>query len=112
MTRLKSRFLVDLLIRRAEAAGGFATVLAKGDDTSGIILVQCRDRGEPGPLLERRFSVGGRHIWESVGPDSAKDGESAENYRERRRKADPDLWIVELDIADAPQLVAEWGALT
>ena len=29
MTRLKSRFLVDLLLRRTEAAGGFATVLAQ-----------------------------------------------------------------------------------
>jgi len=112
VTRLKSRFLVDLLMRRTEAAGGFAAVLGKGDDTSGVILVQCSDRGEPGPLLERRFSLDGTYVWESVGPDDPKDGESRENYRERRRKADPDLWIVELDIADAPRLVAEWAALT
>jgi hypothetical protein len=112
VTRLKSRFLVDLLIRRAEAAGGFATVLAKGDDTSGIILVQCSNRGDPGPLLERRFAMTGGYIWESVGPEDPKDGESAENYRQRRREADPDLWIVELDIADAPRLVAEWAPLT
>ncbi|HEY0595575.1 DUF1491 family protein [Sphingopyxis sp.] len=112
MTRLKSRFLVDLLIRRAETAGGFVTVLVKGDDTSGIILVQCSHRGEPGPLLERRFSPAGHYIWEDVGPADAKDGESRANYQERRRKADPDLWIVELDIADAPRLVAEWSALT
>ena len=112
MTRLKSRFLVDLLLRRTEAAGGFATVLAKGDDTSGIILVQCSERGEPGPLLERRFSVDGHYIWEAVGPTDAKDGESRANYQDRRRKADPDLWFIELDIADAPRLVAEWGALT
>lgn len=110
--RLKSRFLVDLLLRRAEAAGGFATVLAKGDDTSGIILVQCSDRGEPGPLLERRFSVDGNYIWEDVAPTDAKDGETRANYQDRRRKADPDLWIVELDIADAPRFVAEWAALT
>ena len=109
--RLKSRFLVDLLIRRAETAGGFATVLAKGDDTSGIILVQCADRGAPGPLLERRFAANGAYVWEAVGP-TGDDGESRENYRERRRTADPDLWIVELDIADAPRLVAEWAALT
>jgi hypothetical protein len=86
VTRLKSRFLVDLLIRRAEAAGGFATVLAKGDDTAGIILVQCCDRGEPGPLLERRFSADGHYIWEAVGPTDAKDGESRANYQDRRRK--------------------------
>lgn len=112
MARLKSRFLVDLLIRRAAAAGGFAAVLAKGDDTSGVILVQCSDRGEPGPLLERRFALDGGYVWEAVGPSDPKDSESCANYRERRRNADPDLWIVELDIADAAQLVAEWAALT
>ncbi len=110
--RLKSRFLIDLLIRRAEAAGGFATVLAKGDDDSGVILVQCSERGAPGPLLERRFAPSGHYIWEAVGPGDPKDGESRANYQERRQKADPDLWIVELDIADAPRLVAEWAALT
>lgn len=112
MTRLKSRFLVDLLLRRTEAAGGFATVLAKGDENSGIILIQCSERGEPGPLLERRFFPAGHYIWEAVGPDDAKDSESRANYQERRRKADPDLWLIELDIADAPQLVADWAALT
>lgn len=110
--RLKSRFLVDLLLRQTEAAGGFATVLAKGDDISGIILVQCTDRGEPGPLLERRFSAAGSYIWESVGPTDPKDGESRASYLDRRRKADPDMWLIELDVADAPRLVAEWGALT
>ncbi|WP_447758295.1 DUF1491 family protein [Sphingopyxis fribergensis] len=112
MTRLKSRFLVDLLLRRTEAAGGFAAIIAKGDETSGIILVQCSDRGEPGPLLERRFSSGGNYIWEDVGPADPKDSESRANYQDRRRKADPDMWLIELDIADAPQLVAEWAALT
>ena len=112
MTRLKSRFLVDLLIRRTEAAGGFAAIVAKGDETSGSILVQCSQRGTPGPLLERRFGPDGHYIWEAVGPDELQDGESRANYQERRRRADPDLWIVELDIADAPQLVAEWSALT
>lgn len=112
MARLKSRFLVDLLLRRAEAAGGFATVLAKGDDSSGIILIQCSDRGEPGPLLERRFAASGGYIWEAVGPDDPYDREMRANYQDRRRQADPDMWLIELDIADAPQLVAEWAALT
>lgn len=112
MIRLKSRFLVDLLIRRTESAGGFATILAKGDENSGVILIQCSDRGRAGPLLERRFSVQGQHIWEAVGPDSSIDDETRDNYHDRRRRADPDLWLIELDIADAPQLVAEWAALT
>lgn len=112
MARLKSRFLVDVLLRRTESAGGFATILAKGDDDSGIILIQCSERGRPGPLLERCFSVGGHYSWQAVGPNDPDDGVSRANYQERRRRADPDLWIIELDIADAPRLVAEWAALT
>lgn len=111
MTRFTSRFLVDLLLRETAAAGGFATVLAAGDAHAGTILVQCCDRGVPGPLLERRFSATGAYVWEAVG-SVGEDDESRANYQKRRRKADPDLWIIELDIADAPRLVAEWGALT
>lgn len=112
MARLTSRFLVDLILRQTQAAGGFAAVLSKGDEHSGTILIQCSDRGRPGPLLERRFSADGLYIWEAVGPDDADDDDSRTNYQDRRRAADPDLWIVELDIADAPRLVAEWAALT
>ena len=112
MTRLTSRFLVDLLLRRTESAGGFATILAKGDEHSGVILIQCADRGRPGPLLERRFSPQGDYVWEAVGPTSLDDDEARRNYQDRRRKADPDMWMIELDVADAPQLVAEWAALT
>ncbi|MDZ3832037.1 MAG: DUF1491 family protein [Sphingopyxis sp.] len=112
MTRLTSRFLIDLLLRETQAAGGFAAILAAGDDRAGTILVQCSDRGQVGPLLERRFSFDGGQLWEAVGPGPDADDESRANYHDRRRRADPDLWIVELDIADAPRLVAEWGAIT
>ncbi|PZQ24098.1 MAG: DUF1491 domain-containing protein [Sphingopyxis macrogoltabida] len=112
MARLKSRFLVDLIMRRAEAAGGFAVVLAVGDADAGVLLIQCIDRGRPGPLLERRLSMDGNPRWDSVGPAESADDEERRAYYDRRRNADPDLWIVELDIADAPRLVAEWGALT
>ncbi|ALC14447.1 DUF1491 family protein [Sphingopyxis sp. 113P3] len=111
MSRLTSRFLVDLLLRRAEAAGGFAAVLAAGDERAGNILVQCRDRSAAGPLLERRFTPGGDYIWDAVGPEDPANSQAQSAYVERRRRADPDLWVIELDIADAPRLVAEWGAL-
>lgn len=112
MARLTSRFLVDLLLRRTQAAGGFAAVLATGDERAGSLLVQCSARGVPGPLLERRFSLDGTYVWEAVGPGADEDEDARAAYRARRRKADPDLWIVELDIADTQRLVAEWSALT
>src|SRR3546814_21075505 len=97
------RFLVDLLIRRGTAAGGFAAVLASGDSDAGAILVQCSDRGMPGPLLERRFALAGGYIWEAVGPDESADAPARAAYVDRRRSADPDLWNDELAIANAPR---------
>lgn len=112
MTRFTSRFLVDLLIRRTQAGGGFATIIAPGHEGSGVILVHCRDRGIAGPLLERRFSLAGQYEWEAVGPADSEREEELAAYIERRRAVDPDLWVIELDIADAPRLVAQWSALT
>ena len=40
------------------------------------------------------------------------DEKRAADWCDKQVKFDPDLWIVELDIADAPRLVAEWAALT
>jgi hypothetical protein len=64
------------------------------------LLIECRDRGADGPLLERQFDGS----WQAVGPsdDSAERAE----YLARRRRIDPDLWLIELDIAQAPQFVA------
>jgi hypothetical protein len=112
MARLTSRFLVDLLVRTTQSAGGFATILAMGDEQSGTILIQCRDRNGPGSVLERRFSLDGTPSWEEIRPTAANGGAVADDYFARRRKSDPDLWIVELDIADAPRLVADWAQLT
>src|SRR3546814_13547509 len=49
MTRLQTRFLVALLIRRAAAASGFAAIRAAGDADAGAVLVQCSHRGGSGP---------------------------------------------------------------
>ena len=103
MTRLPARLLVDLVMRSAMAAGGFAAVLARGDDHGGAVLIQCRDRDRPGPLVERQFDG----IWQAVGPDPDADQASRDAYLERRRRADPDLWLIELDIPQAPQFIAE-----
>ena len=44
-TRLPAHLEVAGLIRAVEAAGGFATVIAKGERDAGTLLVVCSERG-------------------------------------------------------------------
>ncbi len=103
-SRLAAGMLVSALIRRAEELGGNGAVLAKGDATAGAILIQLAERGMPGPLLERRLDPEGHYRWSPTGPDDATE---RGDYIARRRRSDPDLWIVELDVANAMALVED-----
>lgn len=98
---------VDALIRRVQTAGGFAVVLARGDEMAGAILLVCRDRGDAGQLLERTVDLDGSYRWTPCGPQDVESGASREGYIQRRRDSDPDLWLIELDIADAERFAAE-----
>ena len=101
MARIASGVAVSALLRRGNAAGGFGTVLQRGDDTAGAIAIITRDRGET-RALERVMAMAGGYEWRE-----AATGDAIESWSERARQRDPDLWIIELDIPDAARFVAE-----
>lgn len=103
--RLATGALVNALVRRAHQAGGFATVLAKGDATAGAILVVAQDRGQHARLWERGIGPSGNVELIAVGPEG--DPQELTDYWAKRRRNDPDLWVVELDIPQAERFAAE-----
>lgn len=105
---LATGLMVSLMLRRTQDAGGFATVVAKGGAEGGGILVQCADRGETTALLERQLGANFVYEWRKTGPDAPGKWP---DYVALRRKSDPDLWVIELDIADAERFVVESFAL-
>lgn len=105
--RLTSRMTIDALFRRVRAAGGFATVVAHGDDQAGAILLLCAERGAVTALLERTVDLDGVYRWTRCGPQDVESAEARDSYISRRRAQDPDLWLVELDIAQAERFAAE-----
>lgn len=105
--RLAARILVSALLRRVNDAGGLATVLARGDAQSGAILVLTIDRERNIRLLERVTRLDGSAEMSRVGPSSIDTESAATDYWRRRRAQDDDLWVVELDIADAERFAAE-----
>lgn len=105
--RLTSAMLVGALRRQVAAAGGFATIIIKGDEISGVILVQTLDKGRESGLFERVSNFVGGHALMRCGPSPEEGVEALANYVARRRRSDPDLWIIELDIPEAERFAVE-----
>ena len=93
------------LIRAVEAAGGFAAVLNKGERDGGTILVVCAERGRNRRLFERMPSAEGHREWRLSHAENAENSDEFNQYLMRRRAQDPDLWIVELDIANGERFI-------
>lgn len=106
--RLASHMLVASLCRRVREAGGFATIIHRGDAHAGAILIECADRGQRQMLIERASDFEGREHWRTAGPPADMPGDGYAAWLERRRRSDPDLWVVELDIADAARFAADF----
>ena len=100
--RLPSGVLVSALLRRVNDVGGFGAVMAKGDPQGGAILVIAVDKGAPPRLLERGIGPGGQTVLIDSTPADDLDG-----YWRRRRARDPDIWVIEVDIAAAERFAAE-----
>ncbi|WP_267394866.1 DUF1491 family protein [Sphingomonas sp. GC_Shp_1] len=103
--RLPSGMLVSAMLRRVNDAGGLAVVRARGDAEGGAILILLDDRAGPPRLVERGIGPDGRVVLIDSAPGDS--GPSVEDYWRRRRSRDPDLWVIELDIADAERFAAE-----
>ncbi|MBX9795524.1 DUF1491 family protein [Sphingomonas sp.] len=104
--RLPTHLVVSALLRRVNDAGGLGTVLARGDADAGAVLIITSERGAGPRCLERAPGLDGQARLAATGPDDG-DLQSIAEYWQRRRVRDPDLWVIELDIAQAERFAAE-----
>ena len=109
--RLPAHVEVNGLIRAVQAAGGFATVLAKGERDGGTILVICCERGGLATVYERMPQADGTRNWTQARRQDAENRREFEDYLERRRGQDRDLWIVELDVSNPERFIESPGTL-
>ncbi|WP_404479548.1 DUF1491 family protein [Novosphingobium sp. BL-52-GroH] len=103
--RLPAHLEVSALIRQVGADGGFATVLAKGERDAGTILAVLTHNGAGTRIYERMPELDGTRPWRCTRrEDPAKPGD-LRDYLDRRKAQDPDVWVVELDIANAERFI-------
>lgn len=91
--------------RTVEAAGGFATVLAKGEPDVGSVLLLTIESGGNLQLWERVPQRDGTRVFVPMATQVFDNEGDLTDYLQRRRLQDPDLWIVELDIPKPERFV-------
>lgn len=104
--RLPAHIEVNGLIRAVQAAGGFATVLAKGERDAGTILIVTLQNGTNARLYERMPQLDGSRKFVLTREQDAEKPQEFNDYIAKRSAQDSDLWIVELDVANAERFVA------
>jgi hypothetical protein len=102
--RLTAEFQISALRRLIESAGDVLTVLRKGDRTSGSILLIGQVRGANPVLFDRFPSLDGASVWQPLTAQIAENETEVTAYWQKRVSRDPDLWVIELDVASTERL--------
>jgi hypothetical protein len=112
--RLKSEIWVKAYLRRCAIGGQQAVVVRHGDDDAGAIYIRINRLDGTSALYgpapagfsdadtERRWSP-------CLATAAASDGD-VEAYLGRQARADPDLWIVEVEARDGVHFLEDWLA--
>lgn len=105
--RLPAHLEVAALIRMVETAGGFASVLHKGEKDAGTIIILTMYRGEAVTLFERMPDLEGGRPYIAAKRENPENKQEIYEYLKKRERQDPDIWVIEADIADAERFIAQ-----
>lgn len=111
-SRLPAHVEVSGLIRRIGADGGFATVIKKGEREAGTILLVLTEKGADARIYERMPQLDGSRKWHCAKRQDAQNKDEFSDYLKRRADQDPDLWILELDIANGERFIGSESSLS
>ena len=103
---LSSDLWVSALIRRAELEGAYATVVRKGDDRAGSVIVKAYDTStRTARLFTEAFGTDGDRLW--IQPVTSDSESELDAYIARQRGYDPDLWVVEIEDRQGRHFITE-----
>lgn len=103
---LSSDLWVSALIRRAQIEGAYATVVKKGDDRAGSVIVKAYDTStRTARLFTEAFGIDGDRLW--IQPVTSDSESELDAYIDRQRGYDPDLWVVEIEDRQGRHFITE-----
>ena len=106
--RLKTHIRVAAHLRRAEAAGAFAGIVARGDADAGAIAVKVYPGSGRARLFIETLDGDGARYWRDVF-DGETDEARVDEKLKRERDFDRDIWIIEIEDRDGRAFLSEDG---
>ncbi len=110
MAALPTHVEVAGILRRVESAGDFATVMRRGDEDRGSLLLIVSSRGRHVACLERLLDRDQSYRWQRSGPPADSDSTEVAAFLAKRTRFDEDSWAIELDVAQPERFIAETTA--
>ena len=103
--RVKAELWIKAHIRKCNAQAIPATVVRRGDDQAGALIIKVNQLG-PGcaVLVPANTLDGGRKLRWALGENLVPESE-ADAYIEKQLNMDPDIWVLEIEDREGRHLV-------
>jgi hypothetical protein len=95
---------VSALLRRAGLGGAFATIVHKGDEERGDVVVKVATERGRARLYVQAFNPEGPTEFERLGAEAESE---VDDLISRRRKLDRDLWVIEIEDREGRNFLVE-----
>jgi hypothetical protein len=100
-TRVPTHLWVSACLSLCSQKGVPAYVACRGDADSGTVLLRVTGRDGGTRLLSQVRQLSGALGWMEAAQNGPVDPQAAIAYIEKARGRDPDLWVIEVEAADA-----------
>jgi GMP synthase (glutamine-hydrolysing) len=95
--RLKAGLWVRAALRAMTVQGLFATVVRKGDEDAGALLIKQNFLDGRFCVLSRMTTAGGLPSWHAGTGGERVEESAADAYINREINRDRDLWVIEIE---------------
>ena len=95
--RIATELWVMAHIRQCSAQGIMATVVKRGDDWGGAVVIKLNLIGPGFRVLTQSRDIDGNIAWLQAKEGAALTEHDADDYIARQMARDPDLWVIEIE---------------
>lgn len=95
--RIATELWVMAHIRQCNAQGIMATVVRRGDDWGGAVVIKLNLLGPGFKVLTQSRDIDGNIAWLQAKDGAVLNETEADEYIARQTQRDPDLWVLEIE---------------